>query len=98
MTQVPDSSECPVVHFSWNQKDGPALARHQLLDSLRNAAPRSKVDEGIGFTLISRYEDSLSIAQNPAGFPQLRRMLDTGEPQPFLLIPEQLNGQEHAKW
>jgi cytochrome P450 len=93
-----NSSAYHVVAFRWDETAAPAMSRHRQLDELRNAAPVAKVDEGVGFVLISSYEDSLSVAQNAAVFPQTRLMTQTGELQPLLLIPEHLDGAEHAKW
>jgi len=95
--RVPAS--CPVADFTW---DGgaprKALSGYQVLDELRATDTVVKVDEGIGFYMITTHEEVLRVAQDPTTFPQTLIMLQTGERSPFQTIPETLNGPIHTKW
>src|SRR5262249_50051158 len=89
---------CPVAHIQWDGPARPALAGHQMLDRLRTAAPVHLVQEGVGFYLITGYEDALSVAQDAETFQQPHHLLATGAESPFELIPETLDGPRHTKW
>jgi cytochrome P450 len=93
-----NAPRCPVARITWEGPEREALAGHHMLDELRRAGPLHKVEEGVGFFLVTRHEDALRVAQNAAVFPQTLKVLATGESSPFELVPETLNGAAHARW
>jgi cytochrome P450 len=90
--------QCPVARITWEGPAREALAGHHMLDELRRGGPLHKVEEGVGFFLVTRHEDALRVAQNAEVFPQTLKVLATGEYSPFELVPETLNGAAHARW
>lgn len=92
------AGSCPVAHITWEGPERPAMAGYEMLDTLQAESPIHRVDEGMGFYLITGHEAALMVAQNPTVFPQGSRILSTGDPQPFLLVPHGLNGPVHQKW
>jgi cytochrome P450 len=92
------AQQCPVAHITWDGPPRAALAGHRMLDELRREGPLHKVEEGVGFFLVTRHEDALRVAQNAKLFPQTLKVLATGEESPFELVPETLNGPLHTTW
>jgi cytochrome P450 len=76
----------------------PALYGYDLLDRLRSSDKVIKVDEGIGFLMVTTHEEVLRIVQDASTFPQTLVMIHSGEKSPFQTIPETLNGAEHTAW
>jgi cytochrome P450 len=92
------AQQCPVAHVTWEGPPRAALAGYRMLDELRREGPLHKVEQGVGFFLVTRHEDALQVAQNPKVFPQTLKVLATGEESPFELVPETLNGPLHTTW
>lgn len=89
---------CPVADIQWEGPMRGALAGHVLSDELRGMGPVVRVEEGVGFYMVTSHEDALRVVQDAETFPQWRTILATGEPLPFIPIPENLNGDIHTKW
>jgi cytochrome P450 len=75
-----------------------ALAGHKVADRLRAMGPVVKIPEGAGFYMLTGHEETLRVAQDPDTFPQWTTLIATGEPLPFIPIPENINGPLHTKW
>lgn len=90
---------CPVAHITWSGPARPALAGHEMFDQLRAVAPIVKVPYGLnGFFLVTEHETALQVTQDAKTFPQPAFSMETGDPNKFILIPQQLNGPDHMAW
>ncbi len=94
-----EGDRCPVAHVKWSGPPRPALAGHEMFDSLRAAAPVVKIPYGTdGLYVVTQHDLSLLVGQNASLFPQPSTSMETGDPTKFIFIPQQLNGPEHLAW
>jgi cytochrome P450 len=96
--QTRSARPCPVADIPWEGPMRSALAGHVMADQLRAMGPVVKIPEGIGFYLLTGHDDMLRVAQDAETFLQWTTIIATGEPMPFIPIPENINGPLHTKW
>jgi cytochrome P450 len=96
--QTQSASGCPIADIPWEGPMRAALAGHTMADRLRAMGPVVKIPEGMGFYMLTGHEETLRVAQDPETFPQWTTMIATGEPMPFIPIPENINGPLHTSW
>ncbi|RZL83665.1 MAG: cytochrome P450 [Rhodococcus sp. (in: high G+C Gram-positive bacteria)] len=96
MSTTESTGTCPVMNFNHYQ-EMPFGEKIDLYDGLRDEAPVIRNEFANGHYIVTRYDDILSVYQEPETFSN--QAVTVFNPNPtYRWIPEMLDGDEHLQW